>query len=169
MGLVRTLLYIPPFVTVFYVLLPAGLLTIEGKSLLDVRHAWVLLPAAPLCLFGLWACWELGARGRGTPIPLDPTRRLVTTGPYAWVRNPIQISGIGAAACLAVLYESPLISAYAVVLALIVEFVFDPFEDWELARRFGSEWIAYRGRVRRWVPNKLFFWKPGGIKAKVRS
>src|SRR5688500_12330493 len=30
-------------------------------------------------------------RGRGTPMPLDPPREFVASGPYRWVRNPMYI------------------------------------------------------------------------------
>ena len=40
---------------------------------------------------GLWSvCLDhFSRRGRGTPFPLDAPRELVTTGPFALIRNPI--------------------------------------------------------------------------------
>ena len=43
-------------------------------------------------LLGLAAVQEFAVRGSGTPVPFDPPKRLVTTGPYAYVRNPMQLS-----------------------------------------------------------------------------
>jgi protein-S-isoprenylcysteine O-methyltransferase Ste14 len=45
-------------------------------------------------LLGLTAMQEFVLRGRGTPVPFDPPRRLVTTGIYAYVRNPMQLSAV---------------------------------------------------------------------------
>ncbi|HWW60101.1 MAG TPA: hypothetical protein VN181_01925, partial [Thermoanaerobaculia bacterium] len=35
--------------------------------------------------------WEFAWRGRGTPAPFDPPRRLVVTGFYRFVRNPMYV------------------------------------------------------------------------------
>src|SRR5437660_12599129 len=40
----------------------------------------------------LWAGYNLIQHGEGTPFPLDAPRRLVTTGPYQFVRNPQAIA-----------------------------------------------------------------------------
>ena len=55
--------------------------------------------------FGLvvWATVAFGLFGHGTPLPLLPPKRLVTRGPYRFVRNPIYIgwlAGFGGAALL---------------------------------------------------------------------
>jgi len=91
---------------------------LRGKSLLNalmffgifmVALAWladrlgpqrILLPfwprvvAAGLLFSGGLVVWILcadlfGRSGRGTPLPLDAPRHLVTTGPFAVIRNPI--------------------------------------------------------------------------------
>src|SRR5436305_13200351 len=49
------------------------------------------LVAAGVGLAGVSGYW-LVTRGVGTPFPLDPTRRLVTNGPYGYVRNPQAIA-----------------------------------------------------------------------------
>ena len=47
-------------------------------------------PLAALGLFLVaWSGYALITRGRGTPLPLMPTERLVITGPYALCRNPM--------------------------------------------------------------------------------
>ena len=48
----------------------------------------VAIPA----LLGISAVQEFVERGHGTPLPFDAPRRLVTTGPYAYVANPMQLS-----------------------------------------------------------------------------
>src|SRR5262245_6651025 len=89
----RSLFYLVGVGGVWLVLLPAGLLCCdpEGPALRLRPWPLVALGAAALGLGNALALWS-GARlihdGGGTPFPLDPTCRLVTTGPYATVRNP---------------------------------------------------------------------------------
>ena len=45
--------------------------------------------AVPAVL-GISAVCEFARRGGGTPVPFDPPKRLVTTGPYAYIANPMQ-------------------------------------------------------------------------------
>ena len=45
-------------------------------------------------MLGLSAVQEFVTRGRGTPIPFDPPRHIVTTGVYAYVANPMQLSAV---------------------------------------------------------------------------
>src|SRR5512143_1360264 len=51
--------------------------------------------AVPLWLIGslavLWCFWAFTFKGNGTPLPADPPKKLVTTGPYHYVRNPIYV------------------------------------------------------------------------------
>src|SRR5687767_10326079 len=75
------------------VVLPAGILAAEqgtggpGFRPLAIALAGGALFALAFVLAG-WAGFCLIQYGRGTPLPLDPPRRLVVCGPYRWVRNP---------------------------------------------------------------------------------
>jgi protein-S-isoprenylcysteine O-methyltransferase Ste14 len=114
---------------------------------------WVLgllaqVLAVPL-LFGLAAVREFATAG-GTPLPYDPPERLVTSGPYAYLRNPMQASMAGAYLVLTVLdlrfaAGAATCVAYGAGLA-------SWHEDGRLAARFGTGWTAYRGEVRAWLP-----------------
>ncbi len=106
------------------------------------------------CLPGLAAAREFASAGHGTPLPYDPPARLVTSGPYAYVRNPMQLTvvlvylGLGA-------LQPPLL------LGALVAFAYGAgFAAWheggELRAAFGRDWDAYRAGVRPWLPR----WRP---------
>ncbi len=88
----------------------------------------------------------------GTSPDIDqPTKRLVTEGPFRYTRNPIYISfaliylGITAAMnALAALAVLP-VALGAIHWGVIAR------EEKYLERKFGDEYLRYKGRVRRWV------------------
>jgi protein-S-isoprenylcysteine O-methyltransferase Ste14 len=83
-------------------------------------------------------------------LPHHPATRLVTSGPFAWSRNPIYlgealiVAGFGGV-------ENALayIVAAAIFVAAVTLFAVTR-EEAHLAARFGDEWQAYARRVRRW-------------------
>ncbi len=88
----------------------------------------------------------------GTSPDIDqPTKRLVTEGPFQYTRNPIYISftliylGITAAMnALAALVVLP-------VALGVIHWGVIAREEKYLERKFGGEYLRYKGRVRRWV------------------
>lgn len=113
------------------------------------------LVALPLGL-GVSAAQEFARRGGGTPLPLDPPRRLVTSGPYAYVANPMQLAvGLTFVVAAAALRE-PTIAAAGLVVVAFGAGLAGWSEDRDLAARFGPPWRAYRASVRRWWPR----WRP---------
>lgn len=101
---------------------------------------------------GLASAYFMSKIGRGTPLPLDHARNLVICGPYAWVRNPMAVSGIGQGLAVALFLGSPLVTIYALTGSLIWQFIFRPPEEDNLAARFGAEYEAYRKEVKCWIP-----------------
>jgi protein-S-isoprenylcysteine O-methyltransferase Ste14 len=90
--------------------------------------------------------------GGGTPFPLDPPRRFVTTGPYLYVANPMQLGGTVVLAAWGMLLASPAVVGAAAMSGLFSAGMATWIEDNELARRFGPTWHTYRATVRLWLP-----------------
>jgi protein-S-isoprenylcysteine O-methyltransferase Ste14 len=111
-----------------------------------------LLLAAP----GLLAVREFAVRGGGTPYPWDPPRRLVSTGPYAYVANPMQLSAVTLLALLASAAHSRTLAAGTAAAVAFSAGVARIHERHDLAGRFGRPWYAYRRQVRDWWPR----WRP---------
>ena len=88
------------FKSFLYLILAAGLgawyfpLVLLPKSP-QVETGIFAYLAFPFWLIGgfeiLWCFWDFTFKGRGTPLPLDPPKELVATGPYRYVRNPIYV------------------------------------------------------------------------------
>jgi protein-S-isoprenylcysteine O-methyltransferase Ste14 len=104
--------------------------------------SWALLAASAIGLF---------RRRHTSMIPFRPATTLVTTGPFAFTRNPMYVS----LAILTIAFALFLNTWWVVlllipVLLVVQQFVIVPEERY-LRRRFGSEYEAYARRVRRWL------------------
>ncbi len=90
--------------------------------------------------------------GKGTIMPWDPTRRLIISGPYAYMRNPMILSVITVEAGEAIAFLSPILAGLAVLFFVIntVYFIFS--EEPGLEKRFGVEYLEYKRNVPRWIP-----------------
>lgn len=100
----------------------------------------------------LWATVVLVARGEGTPLPLDPPRRLVVSGPYRWLRNPMHLGLVAFFLGEALLFRSPVFVGFVVVgtagLAVYARWREEPV----LSGRFGARYADYRAAVPPWAP-----------------
>lgn len=120
-----------------------------------IPGAWEAVPVtvAGAALYA-WCAWNFAAVGGGTPGPWDAPSRLVATGPYRWVRNPVYIGAL-----LVVLGESwlflslPLL-AYAGSMAACFHLFILGYEEPALRRRFGRAYLEYRQAVPRWIPRR---------------
>jgi len=91
--------------------------------------------------------------GRGTPAPFAAPRRLVTRGPYRFVRNPMYI-GVGLFfAGAAVFYQSVPFLAYLCLFFVASHLFIVLYEEPTLRRTFGTEYSRYCGHVGRWWPH----------------
>jgi protein-S-isoprenylcysteine O-methyltransferase Ste14 len=90
--------------------------------------------------------------GRGTLAPWDPPRRLVVTGPYRHVRNPMISGVLFLLAAEAALALSPALARWAVIF-LAINLIYIPLlEEPQLDQRFGASYREYRRHVRRFLP-----------------
>ncbi len=100
----------------------------------------------------LVCAWEFGARGRGTPAPFDPPRRLVVTGLYRRVRNPMYVGVVLALLGESVLWQDRALAIYACALWAAFHLWVLLYEEPKLRRLFGPDFDAYRATVPRWLP-----------------
>jgi protein-S-isoprenylcysteine O-methyltransferase Ste14 len=97
-------------------------------------------------------------QGLGTPAPVAPTKNLVVTGLYRYVRNPIYV-GVAAVICgQALLFGDWRLLWYAALLWLFFHVVVLVYEEPTLKQTFGAQYEDFRANVPRWVP-RLTPWR----------
>lgn len=158
----RTALHFMLTVCLLIGLIPAILIDLTGSAIstLTLSIAWpqrFLMEAllVPLVL-AVSAVTEFVTYGRGTPMPSDPPRRLVTTGPYAYVANPMQIAKVVAPVLIAFVLGRPIVAVVGVFMLAWGVAISYRAEEEQLERRFGHRWHRYRRHVPRWWPR----WRP---------
>jgi protein-S-isoprenylcysteine O-methyltransferase Ste14 len=112
------------------------------------------LPIFAFALFLLgWSVLNF-FRAKGTPVPFNPPPRLVTNGPYAYVRNPM-LTGIFAMLFgLGVLLGSvSLLVVFTPLFILINVWELKVIEEPELVKRLGEDYIEYRKRTPMFFPH----------------
>jgi protein-S-isoprenylcysteine O-methyltransferase Ste14 len=91
-----------------------------------------------------WSIYAQITLGRGTPLPVVPTQKLIVKAPFTYCRNPMTLgtfiaySGIGV--WIASLSAVGIVLIFTSLLLLYIKF----FEEKELAARFGAEYLAYK-------------------------
>jgi protein-S-isoprenylcysteine O-methyltransferase Ste14 len=114
------------------------------------RPAFLLLCVWGVAQYALCRPYRL-VRGGGGPGLKTPPERIVTTGPYAWTRNPMYLGHIVYLVGIAAAFESAF--GAAVAIARAVWFHFRVLGDEKkLAERFGEPYLEYTQRVKRWIP-----------------
>jgi len=125
-------------------LIPAGA---SSSRLLPAVGVALVLAAESL---RLWAVHHIGVISRTRSDRLGP---LVSTGPFALVRNPLYLGNIalwvGFAASARILW---LVPVFIFVLALEYHAIVR-WEEELLESRRGDEYRAYAARVPRWIPS----------------
>jgi protein-S-isoprenylcysteine O-methyltransferase Ste14 len=153
----KSLLNAALFFIVFMILAPWASHSLAPSPLpvpLWLRSAGVVLAIAGA---GIWvACLDVFSRhGRGTPFPLDAPSRLVTSGPFAVIRNPIMAAELAVVWGEALYFNGAGLFGYAAIATLAAHVIVVYVEEPELQERFGERFAAYCRGVPRWLPRRI--------------
>jgi protein-S-isoprenylcysteine O-methyltransferase Ste14 len=117
----------------------------------SVPGAWV---GAAIFAFGfalaIWAIVTI--RRAGTRVETNkPTTAIVTSGPYRVTRNPIYIGMLLGQSGLAVGFNSLWLLVTLVPFYFVIRYGVIAREEAYLTHKFGSAYLDYKSRVRRWL------------------
>jgi protein-S-isoprenylcysteine O-methyltransferase Ste14 len=147
---------------VFWILIPFFI--VAGSAFMDT---WLSLPrffhrsvnpilALVLMVAGwLFANWTVKVQfsfGKGTPIPLMATQKLVVKRPYTYCRNPMTLGTtafyLGVATWTGSISALILALIYPVGILIYINLV----EETELEQRFGLEYLEYKRKTPFLIP-----------------
>lgn len=160
--LVRTTVQLVIFWGVFLIVLPAIINALEDRWNLSFKFPILVVVAGFALLafstvLGVWSARAIANFGSGTPLPAEMANHLVVRGPYAFVRNPMALAGIGQGMAIGLLIGSWLIIVYALAGSLLWNWLIRPHEEADLRDRFGAEYVEYTRRVSCWFPRGRAF------------
>jgi len=122
------------------------------------RLGLLLIVAGIAVLLDSFARFAL--QGIGTPAPIAPTKHLVVTGLYRYVRNPMYLA-VGATIVGQALYLGNVtLLIYGACFALAVHLFVRGYEEPTLHRTFGADYERFCAHVNRWWP-RLHPWRDG--------
>lgn len=112
---------------------------------------WLGVAIGILCVFGIY--WLFSSIGSGIT-PTSATRKehkLVTSGPYRWVRHPLYTVGSSMFVAFGMMADNWFIALLG-ILAFIAMAIRTPKEEANLVEKFGDEYREYMKRTGRFLP-----------------
>lgn len=145
------------------VFVAVGVALVRPHTLWGAYQTWGYLGSLAVVLAGVGLrFWAAGSAGTHTHSAEIEGPQLATTGPYAYVRNPIylgsMILGLG---MIGLIGDGRLLPLYVVAFALLYAVII-PAEERFLAGRFDVAYAAYSAAVPRIVP-RMRPWRSGGV------
>jgi protein-S-isoprenylcysteine O-methyltransferase Ste14 len=129
-----------------------------GFSAIRVVGVLLIVLGIPLVLESFA---RFALKGLGTPAPVLPTRHLVTSGFYRYVRNPMYIGVFAVIVGQGLLLGNVTLLWYGVAVGMGFHVFVLAYEEPTLRRTFGEEYETFCANVPRWIP-RLSLWKGTG-------
>jgi len=104
--------------------------------------------------FGLLieAFLRFALKGIGTPAPIFPTRHLVVTGSYHYVRNPMYVAVVSLILGQGLLFGDARVLAFGLSGWFFFHLFVLGYEEPTLRRSFPDEYADFTAHVPRWIP-----------------
>jgi protein-S-isoprenylcysteine O-methyltransferase Ste14 len=118
----------------------------------SLRLVGVLLIAAGLpVLLDSFARFAL--QGLGTPAPIFPTRHLVVSGLFRYVRNPMYVAVVSLILGQGLFFGSILVLEYGIAVWVGFYLFVLIYEEPTLRKSYGPEYEEFCASVPRWIPH----------------
>ena len=112
------------------------------------------LPVFSLALFLIGWPVQNFLKVKGTPVPFNPPPQLVTSGPYAYTRNPMLTGVFALLFGFGILFGSiSLLLVFTPLFILLNFWELKAIEEPELVKRLGQDYIEYRKMTPMFFPN----------------
>jgi protein-S-isoprenylcysteine O-methyltransferase Ste14 len=90
-------------------------------------------------------------RHQTTILPHRGATHLITSGPFAWSRNPIYVSNTVLVISAGLFFGKPWLIIFAFIAAYATQKLAIEREERHLQALFGQAWTDYTNKVRRWI------------------
>jgi protein-S-isoprenylcysteine O-methyltransferase Ste14 len=91
-------------------------------------------------------------KGLGTPAPVFPTRHLVVSGLYRYVRNPMYVAVLALIVGQGFLFGNVRVLGYGAIVWMMFHVFVLAYEEPTLRSSFGEEYQTFCANVPRWIP-----------------
>lgn len=95
---------------------------------------------------------RFAVQGVGTPAPVFPTCRLVVTGLYRYVRNPMYVAVVSTILGQGLIFGNVTLLEYGGLVWLVFHLFVLVYEEPTLMASFGAEYKIFCTEVPRWIP-----------------
>ena len=121
-----------------------------------ISHPLNIIVSLLILAMGLFlVLWSISdfIKAKGTPVPFNPPPKLVTTGPYSYIRNPM-LSGVFMLMFgFGILFNSiSLVFIFTPIFILLNFLELKTIEEPELEKRLGKDYSKYKKRVPMFFP-----------------
>lgn len=129
-----------------------------GISLFRVTGVLLILTGLPVLLDSFA---RFAIQGLGTPAPVFPTRHLVVSGLFRYLRNPMYVAVLSLILGQGLVFGNSRVLEYGIAVWLGFGLFVLFYEEPTLRRTFGAEYEEFCANVPRWIP-RLKPW-PGPV------
>ncbi len=89
--------------------------------------------------------------GKGTPVPVEPSKKVIETGLYKYTRNPMYLGHLTIYLGLFLYFGYLTLLILFLLAAAALHILVSKWEEPDLKKRLGKEYTDYLQKVPRWI------------------